>query len=426
MPKQRAGVGKQSWPFIVGLFLSAAAAVSGIAQVDQAPEAASGPALVLAVAVDEAGISAGDLERSRSLILALWDVLPPDSQMMLSRFVGEQRVVLPPTSDRPRISEALDGLKGGSAAAVAVPDGLFDTVRALARHKAGTRVVLLVSAGHEREGDLQFEDPLNEATSNGISVFTLAVGQGDGKLLRRISKVTGGDSFRLEVADASLLSHAILSRIAGANPASPVGADPSPQVEPTPATSTGLLTAVVALALLAALLFLAALVLLGRRLRRRPVPPPAKAPADVDGVDAEAKTLILPDASQVSSSSPRITPAVSIDEEDVIVEHTLFGTLNPTLLGLSGPGTGKNFPLSPTGKTSLGRSRRNDIVVPEDAASAQHCRIDREGETYVLYDLTSTNGTWLNDVRTERAILKNGDRLKVGDTLFAVSLFSGT
>ena len=62
-------------------------------------------------------------------------------------------------------------------------------------------------------------------------------------------------------------------------------------------------------------------------------------------------------------------------------------------------------------------------MVPEDAASAQHCRIDREGDSYVLYDLGSTNGSWVNAARVDRAVLQHGDRLKVGDTVFTVSLF---
>ena len=110
-------------------------------------------------------------------------------------------------------------------------------------------------------------------------------------------------------------------------------------------------------------------------------------------------------------------------DDDISLEKTLVVNANPTLRALSGPGAGKNFPLSATGHTTLGRSRRSDIVVPEDGASAQHCRIDREGDSYVVHDLGSTNGTWVNDARTERAVLQHGDRLKVGGTVFMVGLF---
>ena len=96
---------------------------------------------------------------------------------------------------------------------------------------------------------------------------------------------------------------------------------------------------------------------------------------------------------------------------------------NPLLRALSGPVAGKNFPLLPTGTTSVGRSRANTVVIPEEAASARHCRIDREGDSYVMHDLGSTNGTWVNGIRTERAILQHGDKLKIGESVFLVSLF---
>ena len=114
---------------------------------------------------------------------------------------------------------------------------------------------------------------------------------------------------------------------------------------------------------------------------------------------------------------------ISHEEDEPVLEKTLVVNANPILRALSGPGAGKNFPLSATGQTSIGRSRRNDIVVPEDAASAQHCRIDREGDSYVLHDLGATNGTFVNGARTERAVLQHGDRVKVAGTVFTVSLF---
>jgi pSer/pThr/pTyr-binding forkhead associated (FHA) protein len=118
-----------------------------------------------------------------------------------------------------------------------------------------------------------------------------------------------------------------------------------------------------------------------------------------------------------------VEEVISHVEDEPVLEKTLVVNANPILRALSGPAAGKNFPLSPTGQTSIGRSRRNDIVVPEDGASAQHCRIDREGDSYVLHDLGATNGTWVNGARTARAVLQHGDRLKVGETVFTVSLF---
>jgi diguanylate cyclase (GGDEF)-like protein len=70
--------------------------------------------------------------------------------------------------------------------------------------------------------------------------------------------------------------------------------------------------------------------------------------------------------------------------------------------------------------TTVGRGRDNDIVLPSDCVSRRHCRLEqRSGEVHVV-DLTSTNGTFVNDdakpLRERR--LQRGDQLRVGDTIF--------
>lgn len=403
-----------------GLLLLAFFQVSVAAQEAPAssPEAVR-PPLILAVAVDEMGIGEGDLQRSRELVLAIQAALPPRSQIVVASFSGDKRILATPTEDRAQLSAALEGFKAG-ANGVALPDGLFDIVDYLGGRDADLRSVLLISAGRVREGDLQFEDPLNAASTRRIPIFALAVGQGDGKLLRRIAKITGGDYLRLEVADAGLLARALRGGgpVDGASPdgGSTARGDASPT--PTPSRgSAGLLGAAAVFFSLGGLLMLGLVFLLIRRLAA----PAADKPAPAPPPPAPAHSPVPPLPSlALSGSMPQ--PQLA-EEEEPVLEKTLVVNANPTLRALSGPGAGKNFPLSPAGQTSVGRSRRNDIVVPEDAASAQHCRIDREGDSYVLHDLGSTNGTWLNGARTERAVLQHGDRLKVGGTVFTVSLF---
>jgi hypothetical protein len=371
------------------------------------------PPLILAVAVDETGAGETDLQRSQELVLALFDALPQGSQMMLATFSGEKRTVLPPTPDRAQLAASFAEFKAGTTG-IALPDGLFDMVGYLGSLEADSRALLLVSAGRVRDGDLQFEDPLNAAVSKRIPIFALGLGTGDGKLLRRITKITGGEYVRLEVADAALFAHLIApgSQSDRAAPAPRASGSPSPR--PEPRTSAGLLGAAAVFFSLAGLLMLGTVFLLIRRL----------------AAPGSSKTAAVPPApaKNAASSPPPAAPAPADDlishvEDEPVLEKTLVVNANPILRALSGPAAGKNFPLSPTGQTSIGRSRRNDIVVPEDGASAQHCRIDREGDSYVLHDLGATNGTFVNGARTARAVLQHGDRLKVGETVFTVSLF---
>jgi len=76
-------------------------------------------------------------------------------------------------------------------------------------------------------------------------------------------------------------------------------------------------------------------------------------------------------------------------------------------------GTEASFPLIRDSYT-LGRHRNNDIVISDPKASSFHARIDRSPEGFVLVDLKSRNGSWLNGKRMEAAILKTGDELRLG------------
>jgi hypothetical protein len=63
---------------------------------------------------------------------------------------------------------------------------------------------------------------------------------------------------------------------------------------------------------------------------------------------------------------------------------------------------------------TLGRHRNNDIVITDPKASSFHARIDRSPDGFVIVDLQSRNGCWLNGKRVETALLKTGDDLRLG------------
>lgn len=68
------------------------------------------------------------------------------------------------------------------------------------------------------------------------------------------------------------------------------------------------------------------------------------------------------------------------------------------------------------GSCTIGRSNTNQIVVLQSTASRQHACIERQGRTYVLFDLGSTNGTFVNRQPVyDIHILTYGDVIGFGD-----------
>ena len=72
------------------------------------------------------------------------------------------------------------------------------------------------------------------------------------------------------------------------------------------------------------------------------------------------------------------------------------------------------FRVSPGGVKTVGRAPRADFILEAALVSRLHCRLEAEGETLHVVDLDSTNGTFVNDKRVERARLASGDRLRIG------------
>lgn len=88
----------------------------------------------------------------------------------------------------------------------------------------------------------------------------------------------------------------------------------------------------------------------------------------------------------------------------------------------SGLSVGQFYPLAST-RTILGRNLEADVPVDDTKVSRQHAAIDQRNGFYMLADLGSTNGTYLNGRRVEQACFLNaGDRVRLGSTTFVVEL----
>ncbi len=63
---------------------------------------------------------------------------------------------------------------------------------------------------------------------------------------------------------------------------------------------------------------------------------------------------------------------------------------------------------------AVGAMDDNDLVLRDETVSRYHCKIIQEGESYVLHDLDSTNGSFINRVRIREAFLKPNCTISLG------------
>ena len=82
------------------------------------------------------------------------------------------------------------------------------------------------------------------------------------------------------------------------------------------------------------------------------------------------------------------------------------------------------FRILPGNIKTIGRSTGADFIVDAPLVSRIHCRLTAGASELEVRDLESTNGTFVNGARTDRAILKPGDRLGVGRVELIVELVS--
>ena len=95
--------------------------------------------------------------------------------------------------------------------------------------------------------------------------------------------------------------------------------------------------------------------------------------------------------------------------------------MQPTLTVLSGPLAGRLFPLGPEG-LGIGRHADNGPQVSDAAVSRHHCAVEPAEGGFLLRDLGSRQGTFVNGQPIHERLLASGDLIAVGDTLFLFQL----
>jgi pSer/pThr/pTyr-binding forkhead associated (FHA) protein len=132
--------------------------------------------------------------------------------------------------------------------------------------------------------------------------------------------------------------------------------------------------------------------------------------------EAPAKTMLYyPDASQKDDPITAIQRVTQGKKPTLPTHHQISLCIQD-----GNPGESQ-LPLSKN-EIILGRDKRCDIVLRDPEVSAHHCAIIMYETVALLKDLGSTNGTVLNGSLVKEDILKDGDKIQVGNTTLQFSI----
>jgi len=323
-------------------------------------------------------------------------------------------------------------------------DAVYDVARELVEQKVDRKAIWIISDGIDTKSATILEDAVAFANANGISLYAVGVGKANRKALERIARLTGGKYIQENEPDwvTQFQSAVDTQREAPKNEppvkagtVAPVTTSPavvapplSQPVEQKPFPYFWVASFLVAGALLGVILYV-----ISRSFRdeRRICP--------TCGRRLEAHQTICPDCTGADTKQTRkpkvdegTNPILAGEEEELIpvellekkpmseedLSKTYVLLLTPMLVVRKGKNLGQTFSLHRAFPVSMGRSRVNEVHLDDVTVSGQHCRIIPENGRHVLYDLGSTNGTYVNDKRVNKAVLKEGDTIKVGETQF--------
>jgi pSer/pThr/pTyr-binding forkhead associated (FHA) protein len=69
-------------------------------------------------------------------------------------------------------------------------------------------------------------------------------------------------------------------------------------------------------------------------------------------------------------------------------------------------------------ETIIGRDDSVTATIPAPDVSRRHARIYRNGSDFIIEDLGSSNGTFIDDVEIVACVLRNGDTVRIGQHVF--------
>ena len=134
-----------------------------------------------------------------------------------------------------------------------------------------------------------------------------------------------------------------------------------------------------------------------------PPPPPPPSYAPPQSPKSSATMMEPPKAAHKSSSET----FVAEDTNEPVLAYMIVK---------SGSRSGTNFSLKKP-VIKMGRDPGNDIMVDDKKSSREHAKLKLEDGKFTLYDLASSNGTYVNGTKITNQSLMDGDEVQIGDTV---------
>ncbi|GIG20298.1 phosphopeptide-binding protein [Cellulomonas chitinilytica] len=103
---------------------------------------------------------------------------------------------------------------------------------------------------------------------------------------------------------------------------------------------------------------------------------------------------------------------VGLTPDEVAAVHALPPT-SALLVMQRGPSAGARFLLDAE-RTVAGRSTQADIFLDDVTVSRKHAEFVRDGQQFVVRDIGSLNGTYVNRSRIDQVVLRAGDEVQIG------------
>ena len=132
----------------------------------------------------------------------------------------------------------------------------------------------------------------------------------------------------------------------------------------------------------------------------------------------------ITDSNKLPSDKTHIPPSRR-EERTMILQpgdQNIANAKNLRIDILVGPNQGLRFEVTMNGAT-IGRKQNNSIVLNEETVSGNHARIIYNNGSFIMEDLASSNGTFINGKQIKQCQLKHGDVFKFGKCEGQITIF---